>query len=157
VLTCIVWPIYWNQIDSELWFFIYIYIYQICTLTVAPHVSISPIKIVCNWWLQIWTHFILMTSKEYIPCHTIKKHPRVTKDIKKSMKIWDKFYQRCQRTKTQLVYEPYNRLKIKTVNIKIIQAKSNQKDKLVTRLETLHNFTKQYWSIAKQLYGQDNN
>ena len=46
----VVLPIYWNHNDPELWFFIYIYIYKICTPTVAPQVSIEPIKMVWVTW-----------------------------------------------------------------------------------------------------------
>ena len=105
---------------------------------------------------EIWTHLILMISREYIPCHTVKIHPRdkpwITHEIKKTMKTRDKFYRCYQRTKTKTHYEAYHRVKTE-VNIKIIQAKKNNRDKLVARLETLHDSPKQYWSIAKQIYG----
>ena len=109
-----------------------------------------------NQIAEIWTHLILSIAREYIPNHTVKINPQdkpwINKDIKHIIKVRDRLYRRYTRTGRQDHHELYNRVKGE-VNKKITEAKQNHKQHLIKKLEDLKNSPKQFWSVAKQVYG----
>ena len=105
---------------------------------------------------EIWTHTLLTISKEYIPCHEITVHSRdkpwITHDIKKLIKKRNASYRKYQRTRETRHYDIYLCIKDE-VNEKILEAKEEYRTQLVRKLEDLRTQPRDFWKVAKQVYG----
>ena len=99
---------------------------------------------------------ILQIAKEYIPCHKITIYPKdkpwITHEIKKTIKKRNQLYRRYERTRNIHHYEVYSKVKTE-VNSRITEAKVQHKSKLVKKLTSLRSNPKNFWNIAKQVYG----
>ena len=99
---------------------------------------------------------MIETSKEYIPCHEITIRPQdkpwMNADVQKTLKVRNRLYRRYQRTRNQEHWETYNRVRDE-VNQKITAAKDAHKNKMIAKLQNLQRCPKNFWSVAKTIYG----
>jgi len=108
--------------------------------------------------VEIWTHLVLQIAKEYIPCITVTVRPAdkpwMTGDIRNLMKTRNRLYKRHQRTRDPNHMAAYNRVKAE-VNMKIVQGKETYKNRLIQQLETVQKDPKNFWKVAKRIYGNN--
>jgi hypothetical protein len=64
---------------------------------------------------ETWTNLLLQIAKEYIPCRTVKIHPKdkkwINKDIKATINTRDRLYRRYQRTNNIHHFFSYTKVK----------------------------------------------
>ena len=96
------------------------------------------------------------TCKAHIPNRIVKIRPLdkpwITTQVKKALTVRNRLYKRFKRTRFPRHYEDWKR-SAKDANFQMSQAKAAHKEKIRSLLMNTNCGEKNYWKIAKQVYG----